>query len=172
MDSLRITRRRGPLSALEGATAAALAIGDAAARHVRLTPDGLARHIGPTASEFVPWSRVHTVTVDPPSTWFPYPALGDTAAALLGGALGGMELSEAAETPTFLVRIATIDGERDEWRATQHHLSGYRRADAQATARLVEYLAARGEARVLLGRPGELIDRIAALTRAAPRIGP
>jgi hypothetical protein len=171
MDTVRITRRRGPLSALEGATAS-LAIGDAAARHVRLTPEGLARHIGPTVAEFVPWAQVHAVTVEPPSTWFPYPALGDTAAALLGGAFGGIDMGEAAETPTFTVRIATIDGEQREWRATQHYLSGYRRADAQATSRLVEYLAARGEARVLLARPAELIDRISALTRIGPQFGP
>lgn len=171
MDTARVTRRRGPLSALEGA-APALAIGDAAVRHVRLTPDGLARHLADRVSQFVPWGEVHAVTVEPPSTWFPYPALGDTAAAVLGGALGGLELGEASETPTFPVAVMTLDGRRHEWRATQHYLSGYRRADAQATTRLVEYLVARGEARLLLARPAELIDRITALTRPAPRIGP
>ncbi|MEV4686346.1 hypothetical protein [Microbacterium sp. LWH3-1.2] len=171
MDTARVTRRRGPLSALEGPSPA-IAIGDVAARHVRLMPDGLARHIGERASEFVMWAQVHTVTVDPPSTRFPYPALGDTAVALLGGSLGGLEMGETAETPTFVVAVATLDGERREWRATQHYLSGYRRADAQATTRLVEYLVARGEARLLLGRPAELLDRVAALLRPAPRIGP
>ena len=171
MPPTRATRRRGPLTALEGAEPA-VAIGDAAARHVRLTPEGLARHVGEPQYQFVPWAQVHAVTVEPPATWWPYPALADTAAALLGGAIGGVELGEAGETPTFAVVIMTIDGERLEWRATQHYLSGYRRADAQATTRLVEYLTARGEARLLLARPAELLDRIAALTRSGPRIGP
>ena len=171
MPTVRATRRRGPLTALEGA-GPAVAIGDAAARHVRLTPDGLARHVGELQSQFVPWTQVHSVVVTPPATWWPYPAIADLAASLLGGVAGGLELGDGAETPTFVVVIATMDGERLPWRATQHYLSGYRRADAQATTRLVEYLSARAEARLLLGRPAELIDRISALTRLAPRIGP
>jgi hypothetical protein len=170
MPTTRATRRRGPLTALEGAEPA-VAIGDAAARHVRLTPDGLARHIGDSPSQFVPWSQVHAVTVTPPASWWPYPVISDMAAALLGGVAGGLEAGEAAETPTFLVVITTIAGDRLDWRATQHYLSGYRRGDAQATTRLLEYLSARGEARLLLARPAELIDRIAALTRIGPQIG-
>jgi|GEM_PF-2291488 len=171
MPTTRVTRRRGPLTALEG-TEPAVAVGDASARHVRLTPEGLARHVGEPRSQFVPWARVHTVTVTPPASWWPYPAISDLAAALLGGVAGGLEVGEAAETPTFTVTITTTDGERLEWRATQHYLSGYRRPDAQATTRLMEYLAARGEARMLLARPAELIDRISALTRIGPQIGP
>lgn len=171
MPTTRATRRRGPLTALEG-DEPAVAIGDTAARHVRLSPDGLSRHVGDPRSQFVPWTQVHSVTVDPPATWWPYPAVSDMAAALLGGVAGGLETGEAAETPTFLVVITTLDGQRLEWRATQHYLSGYRRGDAQATTRLVEYLTARGEARLLLARPAELIDRISALTRIGPQIGP
>ena len=171
MPTTRAVRRRGPLTALAGAEPA-LAIGDAAARHVRLTPEGLARHIGDARSQFLPWAQVHSVTAAPPATWWPYPAISDMLAALLGGVAGGLETGEAAETPTFLVVITTIDGDRLEWRATQHYLSGYRRGDAQATTRLVEYLSARGEARLLLARPAELIDRISALTRIGPQIGP
>lgn len=171
MPTTRATRRRGPLTALEGAEPA-VAIGDTTARHVRLTPDGLARHIGESRSQFVSWAQVHSLTVAPPSTWWPYPAISDMAAALLGGVAGGLEVGEAAETPTFLVVMTTLDGQRQEWRATQHYLSGYRRGDAQATSRLVEYLAARGEARVLLARPADLIDRISAVTRIGPQFGP
>ena len=171
MPTTRATRRRGPLTALEGAEPS-VAIGDTAARHVRLSPEGLSRHIGEPRLQFVPWTRVHAVTADPPGSWWPYPAVTDMAAALLGGVAGGLEAGDAAETPTFVVVITTLEGERLEWRATQHHLSGYRRGDAQATTRLVEYLTARGEARMLLARPAELIDRISALTRIGPQFGP
>ena len=171
MPTTRATRRRGPLTALEG-DEPAVAIGDALARHVRLTPEGLSRYIGDSRSTFVPWTQVHTVTVAPPASWWPYPVVSDMAAALLGGVAGGLEVGDAAETPAFLVVITTLDGERLEWRATQHHLSGYRRGDAQATTRLVEYLTARGEARLLLARPAELLDRISALTRIGPQFGP
>lgn len=171
MPTTRATRRRGPLTALEGAEPF-LAIGDTAARHVRLSPEGLSRHIGEPRSQFVPWTQVHAVAVEPPGSWWPYPAISDMAAALLGGVAGGLETGDAAETPTFLVVITTLEGERLGWRATQHYLSGYRRRDAQATTRLVEYLAARSEARMLLARPAELIDRVSALTRIGPQVGP
>ncbi len=171
MPTTRATRRRGPLTALEGAEPA-VAIGDAAARHVRLSPEGIARHVGETRSAFVSWAQVESVRAQPPATWWPYPAISDMAASLLGGLAGGLDLGEENETPTFVVAITTIDGDRLEWRATQHYLSGYRRGDAQATTRLVEYLGARGEARLLLARPRELVDRISALTRGGPRIGP
>lgn len=171
MPTTRATRRRGPLTALEGAEAA-VAIGDTAARHVRLSAEGIARHIAKTRSAFVPWAQVRSVTTDPPATWWPYPALSDMVASLLGGVAGGLDVGESQETPSFVVAIATEDGDRLEWRATLHYLSGYRRRDAQATTRLLEYLSTHADARLLLARPAELVDRISALTRIGPKIGP
>jgi hypothetical protein len=165
----RITRRRGPLTALEG-TEPALAIGDAAARHVRLTPDGLAPWLGESPAGFVPWREVRLLVVEPPTTWWPHPMIGDSVGPLLEGLLsGGGSFVEGTETPTFPVRVAT-DGGGTEWGVTQHYLSGYRRAEARATTRLAEYLTDRPEARLLLARPAELLDRIATLIRVRPPI--
>ncbi|MEV5069871.1 hypothetical protein MRBLMI12_001453 [Microbacterium sp. LMI12-1-1.1] len=160
----RVTRRRGPLTALEGPEAA-LAIGDAAARHVRLTPGGLAPWLGDSPGGFMPWDAVRLLTVQPPTTLWPHPAIGDSVGPLLEGLLsGGGSFVEGAETPTFPVRVGTA-GADIEWGVTQHYLSGYRRAEARATTRLAEYLTDRPEARVLLARPAELLDRIATLVR-------
>ncbi|WP_347977058.1 hypothetical protein [Microbacterium sp. ProA8] len=163
----RVTRRRGPLTALEGVEPA-LAIGDAAARHVRLTPDGLAPWLGESPAGFVPWGEVRLLVVEPPTTWWPHPVIGDSVGPLLEGLLsGGGSFVEGTETPTFPVRVAT-DGGGTEWGVTQHYLSGYRRAEARATTRLAEYLTDRPEARLLLARPAELLDRIATLIRVRP----
>jgi len=168
MPTARAARRQGPLTALEGAEPA-LAIGDVAVRHVRLTPDGLAPYLADAHGGFVPWSAVRTLAVEPPSTWWPSPALGDSIGPLLEGVLGG-GFSDMEQTPTFPVGIVTTAGDRLEWHATQHYLSGYRRSDARAATRLAEYLVAHPEARVLLGRPTELLERISLLLRGRPRI--
>jgi len=168
MPTMRVTRRLGLLTALEG-DRAALAVGDAAARHVRLTTEGLAPHLADAPAGFVPWTRVHGLAIEAPTTWWPYPALGDTVGPILEGLLGGGgSMLDASETPTFAVRLTTADGDRVEWRATQHHLSGYRRGDARAALRLGEYLVAHPESRLLLARPAELLDRVSALVRRGP----
>ena len=167
--AMRVTRRRGPLTALEGAEPA-LAIGDAAARHVRLTPDGLALWLGDSPAGFIPWRDVRLLVVEPPTTRWPHPMIGDAVGPLLEGLLsGGGSFVEGTETPTFAVRVTT-DGDVIQWGVTQHHLSGYRRAEARATTRLAEYLIDRPDARVLLARPAELLDRIATLVRVRPPI--
>ncbi|GAA5196243.1 hypothetical protein [Microbacterium jejuense] len=170
MPTTRATRRLGLLTALEG-EAPALAIGDAAARHVRLTTAGLAPHLADSPAGFVPWTRVRALTVDAPTTWWPHPAIGDSIGPVLEGLLGGGGgVLDANETPTFAVGVTTDDGESVEWRATQHYLSGYRRGDARAALRLGEYLVAHPESRVLLARPAELLDRVSALVRRGPII--
>lgn len=168
MHTARVARRQGPLTALEG-DEPALAIGDVAVRSVRLTTEGIARYLGDARAESVPWTRVRALSVQPPRTWWPHPAIGDSIGPILEGLLGG-GLGEPGETPTFPVVVETTDGDRLEWRATQHYLSGYRRSDARAATRLAEYLVERADARVLLARPAELIDRIAALVRRRPII--
>lgn len=167
MHTARATRRQGPLTALEG-SAPALAIGDVAVRNLRLTTDGIARHLGDAQAAFMPWTRVRSVIVQPPTTRWPHPAIGDSIGPILEGLLGGGVLTEGERTPTFPVVIETIDGDRIEWAATQHYLSGYRRADARAATRLAEYLVAHPDARVLLAQPAELLDRIALLLRRPP----
>ena len=169
MQSARATRRRGPLTAIEGATPA-LAIGDAAVRHVRLTPDGVGLWLGETARELVPWSGVEAIVVEPPTTWWPHPAVGDSVGPILEGLLGGGAAETLETTPTFPVRIAAVGRDIQEWPITQHYLSGYRPRDARATTRLVDYLVEQPEARVLLARPAELLERVSALVRARPRI--
>jgi len=167
MTTTRATRRLGLLTALEG-DAASLAVGDAAARHVRLTTAGLAPHLAEAPTGFVPWTRVRSLAIEAPTTWWPYPALGDSIGPILEGLLGGGSMLDASETPTFAVRLTTEDGDRVEWRATQHYLSGYRRGDARAALRLGEYLVARPESRLLLARPAELLDRVSTLVRRGP----
>jgi hypothetical protein len=169
MQATRATRRRGPLTALDGA-APALAIGDTAVRHVRLTQDGLSVWLGDATGDFVPWTSVQAVVVEPPTTWWPHPAVGDSVGPILEGLLGGGTSETLETTPTFPVRVAAEGRDILEWRVTQHYLSGYRPRDARATTRLVDYLLDRPDSRVLLSRPTELLDRVAALIRVRPRI--
>ena len=169
MSSTRATRRRGPLTALEGDDPA-VAIGDVTARHVRLTPAGLAPWLGNSPAGFVPWVAVRAITVEPPTTRWPHPAIGDSVGPLLDGLLGGgVSMVEPGETPTFPVRVRT-EADDLEWRVTQHYLSGYLRREARATTELVAFLADRAEARVLLGRPADLLDRVSALLRSRPPV--
>jgi len=153
------SRRVGVLTALDEGDGAAVALGDAAARHVRLRSDGLQAALGDAPSGFVPWTRVSAIAADVPTTWWPYPAMGDAVVPLLEGIFGGAT-GDIAETPTFSVRVTTTDGARLDWVATPHYRSGYRRRDAAAATRLLEHLLARPDARVLLARPDDLLARL------------
>ncbi len=171
MESETAGRRHGPLTAVEG-TAPALAIGDVDVHHVRLAPDGIALHLGATRRDFVAWDTVRDLTVEPPHSWWPHPAMGDTFWPALEGILGGGAAADTVpETPTYPVRITTGEFETLEWDVTTHYLSGYRRRDAHATTRLAEYLIAHPDARVLLAQPDALLDRITSLLRTVPPIG-
>lgn len=165
MQSARATRREGLLTALEG-DLSALAVGDAAVRHVRLETHGLTSALGDSPSAFIPWADVRRIVVEPETTWFPHPGLADTIMPVFEGLMGGGGGVE--ETPTFPVRITSAGGETREWRATTHYLAGYRKRDVLAAARLIDYLVEHPAARVLLGSPSELLDRFAAIQRAAP----
>lgn len=153
------SRRVGALTALDDTDGPAVALGDAAVRHVRLRPDGLQPALGDAPAGFVPWARVRTVVADVPATWWPHPALGDTLVPVIEGIFGGSS-GDISETPTFPVRVTTDDGAVLEWRATLHYLSGYRRRDAALAGRLVAHLVAAPEARVLLARPDDLLARL------------
>lgn len=157
------------MTALEGEVPA-LAIGDVAVRHIRLTSDGLTLWLGDRSGPALPWDGVRAVTLEPPTTRWLHPAVADSFGPLLEGILGGGLSDQPEAAPTFPVRIAANDGGVVEWNVTQHYLSGYRPREVRATQGLLEYLVARAEARVLLGRPAELIDRISALVRVRPVI--
>lgn len=160
-----VARRVGVLTALDDTDGPALALGDAAARHVRLRPDGLQPALGDAPAGFVPWGQVRAVVADVPATWWPHPAVGDTLVPLIEGIFGGSS-GEISETPTFPVRVTTDDGAVVEWRATPHYLSGYRRRDAALARRLVDHLVAAPEARVQLARPDDLLARLGEILRA------
>lgn len=171
MDSATISRRQGPLSALEG-TAPALAVGDVAVRHVRLDPTGISLHFADSPGGFVPWSDTREIALGLPTTLWPHPAIGDTVWPTIEGLLSGGAATESlSETPTFPFRITTAQSDVVEWALTPHYLSGYRRRDARAATRLVEYLVAHPDARVLLAQPVALLERITALLRTVPPIG-
>lgn len=160
-------RRIGVLTALEGGDGGAVAVGDPAAHHVRLRPDGLRSVFGSGAagaSAPVPWDRVRAVAVDLPTTWWPHPAIGDTVLPVIEGILGGSS-GGITETPTFPVRVTVDDGSLIEWRATPHYLSGYRRRDVVLASRFLEHLVARSDARVLLARPDDLLARLGEILR-------
>lgn len=107
----RALRRVGLLSAVPESDGvdAAVAIGDVAARHVRLTPAGITPYLADAPAGFVPWNEVAGVDVEPPVTWWPHPVLGDTIPAMLEGLFGGGAV-EAVETPSFPVRVAVREG--------------------------------------------------------------
>lgn len=159
-----VARRVGVLTALDDTDGPALALGDAAARHVRLRPDGLQPALGDAPAGFVPWGQVRAVVADVPATWWPHPAVGDTLVPLIEGIFGGSS-GDIAETPTFPVRVTTDDGAVLEWRATAHYLSGYRRRDAALAARLVDHVVAVPYARVRLARPDDLLSRLGEILR-------
>lgn len=160
-----VARRVGVLTALDDTDGPALALGDAAARHVRLRPDGLQPALGDAPAGFVPWSQVRVVVADVPTTWWPHPALGDTLVPLIEGIFGGSS-GDIAETPTFPVRVTTDDGAELQWRATPHYLSGYRRRDAALAGRLIDHLVAAPDARVLLARPDDMLSRLGEILRS------
>lgn len=164
-----MTRREGLLTALEG-DLPALAIGDTAVRHIRLEAHGVTYALGDSPTSFTPWADVRRIVIEPSTTWFPNPAIADSVMPVLEGLLGGGGGVE--EAPTFPVRITSAGGEKREWRVTSHYIAGYRRRDAQAATRFVDYLVEHPHARVLLANPAELLDRFAAIARAAPPAPP
>ncbi|WP_315552078.1 hypothetical protein [Microbacterium aurum] len=170
MPSAAVTRRVGPLAAVEGERPA-LAVGDVDVHHVRLSVAGLTPHLAEAPSGFVPWGDVHEIRLDVPTTWWPHPALGDSVGPVIEGLFGGAAI-EVTETPTFPVHVRTADGAQLEWSATTHYLSGYRRKDAAMSARLVDHLVAHPEARGLLAQPVALLDRLAHVLRQPPPAAP
>lgn len=155
------SRRHRPLTAVEGAQPA-LALGDVAARHARLTVDGVVRHVGESAVAEVPWSDVIALEAVLTTTRWPHPAIPDVAIPVLIGLLG--DGGSASEAAPLRLELATAAG-GESWTLESHYVSGYRRADARATTRLLEHLVAVPESRVLLARPGDLLDRISSLLR-------
>lgn len=143
-------------------------------RHVRLTIGGLAPHLAAAPSGFVPWGEVRSIELDPPTTWWPSPVLGDAIGPLVEGLLGGGTMVGAdgsvAETPTFAVRLTTSEGTAYDWPATVHHLSGYRKKDADLAVRAVDHFITHPASRALLARPAELIDRLGEMQRGRPWI--
>lgn len=154
-------RRHGPLTALEGGRPA-LALGDVAARHARLSAHGVARHLGESAVAEVPWSDVIAVEAVLTTTRWPHPAIPDVVIPVIIGLLG--DGGSASEASPLRLDLATTGG-GESWTLESHYVSGYRRADARATTRLLEHLTAVPESRVLLANPGELLDRISTLLR-------
>lgn len=167
MDSDGATRREGPLTAIEGMTPA-LAIGDVAAFHVRLSLTDVSRYLGNAMQSSMRWSTVATLAADIPTTRWLHPMVGDTVMPILEGLLGGGDLREVE---TFPLRITTTEGAAIEWRVSPHYVSGYLRSDVHTTGELLDYLVATPEARILLGRPTTLLDRVSAILRAAPPAG-
>jgi len=170
MPSAAVTRRVGPLAAVEGEQPA-LAVGDVDVHHVRLSVAGLTPHLAEAPAGFVPWADVREIRLEVPTTWWPHPALGDTVVPMIEGLLGGSDMT-VAETPTFPVHVRTADGAQLEWPATTHYLSGYRRKDAAMSARLLDHLVAHPGTRVLLAQPVALLDRLAHVPRQPPPAAP
>ncbi|WP_431804477.1 hypothetical protein [Microbacterium sp. bgisy203] len=167
MPPTRALRREGLLTALD-ADEPGLAIGDAAARHVRLTTRGATAYVGDDPGAFAPWSQIRAIVIDPPTTWAPNPALVDSIGPIVEGLFGGIG-GIVEETPTFEVRVEGIDGEPRVWRATLHYLSGYRKKDARFASRLIDALVGRPETRALLAHPAELLDRLGKVVRETDR---
>lgn len=155
-------RQEGPLVALD-AEEPALALGDAAARHVRLSARGLTAFRGGVPGAFVPWRQVRALSSEIPTTRWPNPAVADWIVPVVEGFLGGV--GEVAETPTFPVHIVTTQGDMHEWPATVHYLAGYRRRDAAAANRLIDHLLAQPPSRALLAHPADLLDRLGRVLR-------
>lgn len=163
----RPRRRTGALSAV-GGTEPALALGDVAARHVRMTVTGVQPFLGDAPSGFVPWAQVRSIEFAPPTTGWISPVVVDTVAPLLVGIFGGGAAADVEETPVFTVRVVGAD-DAWEWPATLHHLSGYRRRDADTARRVIDRLVDSADARALLRRPTDLLERIARAGRSAGR---
>lgn len=165
------SHRVGPLTAIAGSDPA-LAVGDPAVRHVRLTPRGIAPYLADAPSGFVPWAEIDELQLRVPTTWFPSPALADSIGPLLNGLLTGFLVGAAehpTETPTFDVHITTTDGGLLEWPVTPHYIAGYRRADAATATRLSEHLVTHPEARILLAQPVALLERLDAIAPKSVR---
>lgn len=159
-----MTSRHGPLTALEG-TAPALAVGDVLVRHLRLTPAGVAWHAGDVRREFVPWVDVDRLSVDVPKTWMPHPLVSDWTRSIIETALGGG--ADYHHVEPYFARVAIRGGDEELWEVDRHYVSGYRRRDARAAARLVDHLGTEPSSRALLAQPSEIIARISTVLRAA-----
>lgn len=161
-----MNRRHGALTAL-GGTAPALAVGDVQIRHLRFTPAGVAWHRGETRLLFVPWADVEAIAIDPPKTRWPHPSARDWTMSFLAVALGGA--GEPSEPEPYFARMTQRDGDEELWEVDRHYISGYRRRDAHAASRLVEYVSTSPTSRALLAQPDEILDRISVILRSTQR---
>jgi len=159
-----MTSRHGPLMSLAGATPA-LALGDVEMRHLRMTPAGVAWHRAETRREFALWADVARISVDPPATWWPHPLVGDWVVPMIEGVFGGG--GEVREPEPYFAHVRIGEGDEELWEIDRHYISGYRRRDAQSTARLVDHLASTPGSRALLAHPDAVIARISAIVRPA-----
>ncbi|MCT9819698.1 hypothetical protein N3K63_05285 [Microbacterium sp. W1N] len=140
----------------------AVAIGDVAVRHVRLTTSGVELWQGAEPHEAVAWGEVADVELDLPTTRLPSPLLADSIGPVLLGVLGD---AYTAEPNPVTARVVTRSAGAQEWELDGHHVTGYRRRDAELTERLVARLVAEPDARVLLAVPGELLARLGTVAR-------
>jgi hypothetical protein len=153
-------RRLGPLTAVPAP--AALAVGDVAARSVRLTSTAVERWSAAEKRDEVPWAEVAELAVDLPVTLSPSPTIGDTVVPVILGIFGD------AHTPTperAWVTVVDRDGRQRRWEIDGHHVSGYRRRHVRSATALTARLLEDPSARVLLAMPGELLARIDDLAR-------
>lgn len=151
--------RLGPLTAVAAACSGipAVAIGDVAVRHVRLTTGGVELWDGTRAQEAVVWAEVAELRPDLPTTILPSPRLADSVGPVLLGLLGDGYVSEPSRA-AITVRTRSA-GER-EWEIDGHHVTGYRKRDAELAGRLAQRLVDDAASRALLAVPDELIARI------------
>ncbi|RLK46673.1 hypothetical protein [Microbacterium telephonicum] len=151
--------RLGPLTAVAaaGAGVPAVAIGDVAVRHVRLTTGGVELWDGTHAQEAVVWDEVVELRTDLPTTILPSPRLADSVGPVLLGILGGGYVSEPNRAA---VTVRTRSAGDREWEIDGHHVTGYRRRDAAVAVRLAQRLVDDAPSRALLAVPDELIARI------------
>lgn len=139
--------RLGPLVPLDGA----LGVGDVTARHLQLTPAGLAFYQGENRQEEFTWENIAAVKAAAPFTYWPHPRLGDT----LGSILWGYPMIEE-----FPVRITLADGTEIDEEIDGHHIRGYRRAHTRILDRLIEHLMSSPASRALLTSPEAVLARI------------
>lgn len=144
-----VTSRLGPLTSLTDA----LAVGDPHARHLRLTPAGIAFFRGDDEQETFEWSEIAEIRVSAPFTLWPHPRLGDTLGAILLG---------YPDIEPFPVMLTLSDGSDVDDEIDGHHLRGYRRSHTRTLTRLLEHLMGSPASRSLLARPSEVLTRLAA----------
>lgn len=153
--------RHGPLTA----TADGIAIGDVAVRHVRLGVDGVSGWVGDEQKAALPWTDVLGVRFSPPTTFWPWPGIQETAGSLLLAVLG--DVSPFGEIEQYPVVITVASGDEVTWEVDPHYISGYRRSHARSAQRIVELLTSSEESRKLLAHPADALTRLAAVGRRA-----